>query len=86
MNRQEIKQSFVSAGWDLDGGFGEQLIIGYSGDSTSLLAHEEVWGADDPIFEILDHERLYTYWVREVPSPLQAKKLVQEQSKPPEEQ
>jgi hypothetical protein len=85
MNRQEIEQSFLSAGWELDGSFGEHLIIGDSGDSTSLLAHEEVWEADEPVFEILDHKRLASYWVREVPTPQQAIKLVQEQGKPPEE-
>jgi hypothetical protein len=85
MNRQEIEQSFLSVGWELDGSFGEHLIIGDSGDSTSLLAHEEVWEADEPVFEILDHKRLTSYWVREVPTPQQAIKLVQEQGKPPEE-
>ncbi len=85
MDRQEIEQSFLSAGWELDGSFGEHLIIGDSGDSTSLIAHEEVWEADDPVFEILDHKGLYTCWVREVPTPLQATKLVQEQGKSSEE-
>ena len=78
MNRQEIEQSFVSAGWDLDGSFGEHLIIGYSADSTSLLTHKEVWGAEDPLFEILDHERMVSNWVREIPAPQKARELLQE--------
>jgi hypothetical protein len=85
MNRQEIEQNFLNAGWELDGSFAEHLIIGDSGDSTSLIAHEEVWGAEDPHFEILDHKGLYTCWVREVPTPQQAKQLLQEQGKPSEE-
>ena len=85
MNRQEIEQSFTSAGWDLDGSFGEHLIIGHSGDSVSLLAHKEVWGAEDPTFEILDHATLLTCWVGEVPTPQQATKLLREEGEPPEE-
>ena len=85
MDRQEIEQSFTRAGWDLDSSFGEHLIIGYSGDSTSLLAHREVWGADQPVFEILDHENLVTYWVSEIPTPRQATKLLRKIGQPPEE-
>ena len=84
MNREEIEQRFASAGWDLDGSFAEHLIIGYNGDGVSLLAHAEVWGADDSIFEILDHEEMVNYWVTDIPTPQQTKKLVREHGKPPE--
>jgi hypothetical protein len=84
VNRKEIEQRFVDAGWGLDGSFSEHLIIGYSGDHFSLLAHKEVWGTDDPIFEILDHDQMLTYWIAEVPTPHQAEKLVRERGKPPE--
>ena len=83
MNRDEIEQRFASAGWELDGSFSGHLIIGYSGDCVSLLAHEEVWETDDPIFEILDHEQIVNYWVTEIPTPQQAEKLVREHGKPP---
>jgi len=56
-----MEQRFARAGWELDGSFSEHLIIGYSGDSVSLLAHEEVWETDEPIFEILDHEEMVNY-------------------------
>jgi hypothetical protein len=41
-----------------------------------LLAHQEVWGTDDSIFEILDHEQMLNSWVTEIPTPQQAEKLV----------
>ena len=76
LTRQEIEQRFVDTGWELDGSFAEHLIIGYSGDHVSLLAHQEAWDIEDPIFEILDHEEMVNYWVRDVPTPQQAEKLL----------
>jgi len=60
-------------------------IIGFSGDGISLLAHKECWEMDDPLFEILDHEGMSTYWVREVPTPEQAQELLQEHARQPQE-
>jgi hypothetical protein len=77
MNREEIERRFASAGWNIDGSFSEYLVIGYSGEEMSLLAHKETWADDDPLFVILDHERILTRWVHEVPTPLQAAKLLQ---------
>jgi hypothetical protein len=76
VSREEIEQRFVDAGWELDRSFIEHLIIGYRGDDISLLAHQEMWGNDDPIFEILDHEQMLSSWVTEILSPQQAEKLV----------
>jgi hypothetical protein len=84
VTREEIEQRFADVGWELDGSFADHLVIGYSGDHVSLLAHEEVWGTDDPFFEILDHEQMINYWITEIPSPQQAEKLVREYGKPPE--
>jgi hypothetical protein len=84
VNREEIEQRFADAGWGLDGSFSEHLIIGYSGDHFSLLAHEEVWGTDDPIFEILDHDEMLNYWIADILTPQQAEKLVRERGEPPE--
>lgn len=84
MNHEEIEQSFVNTGWDMDGSFADHLLIGCSGDSISILAHKESWGTDDPLFELLDHEKMVTYWVREVPTPQQAAQLLQERGEPPE--
>ena len=84
---EEIEQRFTNAGWNIDDGFPGYLVIGYSGDTLSILARrEEVFQThhddddDDhaPLFELLDHTRDTTYWVREVPTPQQAARLLQE--------
>jgi len=85
VERGEIEQRFVEAGWDLDSSFEDHLLIGHDGYRLSLLAHREFWGTDHPIFEILDHEEMSTYWVQEVPTPQQALQLLQEHGRPPEE-
>jgi hypothetical protein len=82
---EELQQSFANAGWALDGSFEDHLLIGYNDDGVSILAHKEAWGTDDPVFELLDHERMLTYWVREIPSPQQAQELLEEHGEPPEE-
>jgi hypothetical protein len=61
------------------------LVIGYSADTLSILAKSEAYNTDDPVFELLDHLRDITYWVRDVPSPKQAQKLLDKHGKPPQE-
>ena len=85
MHREEIEQRFVSAGWSIDGSFAQYLIIGYSGDDMSILSHPERWGDDDPVFMILDHDRVITQFVYGVPTPLQAAKLLRDHGKLPDE-
>ncbi len=86
MERDEIEQRFIEAGWDLDGSFKDHLLIGHDGYRLSLLAHREHWGTDhQPLFEILDHEEMITYWVEEVPTPHHALQLLKEHGQPPEE-
>ena len=41
VDTEAIEQSFASAGWEIDGGFSEYLIIGYNGDGLSILAHPQ---------------------------------------------
>ena len=60
------------------------MLIGYDGERVSLLGHREHWGTDDPIFELLDHEEMTTYWVNEVPTPRQAAQLLEENGQQPE--
>jgi hypothetical protein len=81
---EEIETHFASAGWDLDGSFSDYLVVGYSGDGLSILAHKETWDTEDPLFEILDHETMLTYWVREIPTPQRAQELLGEYGEPPE--
>jgi hypothetical protein len=81
MDQEEIQQRFFSAGWSIDGSFSEYLIIGYSGDEMSLLAHKGSWEDDDPVFVILDHDRNLTHFVYGVPTSLQAAKLLRDHGK-----
>ena len=84
MYKEDIEQSFTTVGWELDGSFKDHLLIGFSGDGISILAHKETWGTENPVFELLDHERMLTYWVSgEIPSPKQALQLLEEHGKPP---
>jgi hypothetical protein len=85
MNREEIEQRFASAGWSIDGGFAEYLVIGYFGGEMSLLVNPQTWGEDDPVFVILDHDRVITHFVYGVPTPLQAAKLLRDHGKAPDE-
>jgi hypothetical protein len=85
MYREEIEQRFARAGWSIDGGFAEHLIIGYSGDEMSLLSHPETWEGDDLMVVILDHDREISHYVYGVPTLLQAAKLLQDHGKVPGE-
>jgi hypothetical protein len=70
VDREEIERAFVEAGWHIDGGFSDRLIIGYDGNGLSILAYEQAGGTDEPIFfELIDHERDVTYGVQEIPPP-----------------
>ena len=80
----EIERSFTSAGWDGDDGFSGWLVIGSSGTNLSIVAHKEAWEAGEVVFELLDHERNLTYWVKEVLTPQQAQALLEEHGELPE--
>ncbi len=84
MGHQEIEQTFTNSGWELDGSFADHLVIGYDGDGLSILVHREEWETDDPTFEIIDHERILTYWVKDIYTPQQARDLLQLFGQPPE--
>ncbi len=89
MSQDEIENRFASAGWHLDGGFADYLIIGYNEDGLSILAYEEAAREtaddDDPVFKLIDHERDLTYGVQEIPTPRQAQKMLLEHGQPPGE-
>lgn len=84
VKREEIQQRFLDAEWELDGSFEGYLLIGHDGERVSILAHREHWGTDDPLFELLDHEEMTTYWLDEVPTPQQAAQLLEEHGQLPE--
>jgi hypothetical protein len=85
MTRKEIEQAIEAAGWRVDEGFSTHLLVG--NDSTvSILAHQWVWGTDDPVFEISDEQTDLTYWVREIPTPHRAAQLIEEHGRPADEE
>ncbi len=54
---EEIESRFLSAGWHLDGGFTDYLVIGYSDEEgLSILARKEAWETDEEGFCILEYE------------------------------
>jgi hypothetical protein len=86
---EEITQRFTDAGWEIDNSFAGWLVIGFSGDNLSIVAHQggdapAVEETDEFVFELLDHERNVTYWVKEVPTPRQAQQLLEEHGEVPE--
>ena len=86
MNREAIEQRFTRAGWELDDSFSEYLIIGSNSDSLSILAYApQAREPEDPVFELIDHERNLTYGVQQIPSPQRATQLLQEHGQPPED-
>ena len=85
MRREEIEQAIQEAGWSIDEGFSGYLLVG-NNHTVSILAHRWVWGTDDPVFEISDEHTYLTYWVREIPTPDRAAKLIKEHGGPAEEE
>ena len=87
MSPDEIEDRFASAGWHLEGGFAGYLVIGYDQDGLSILARKEAWETDDedPVFELIDHERNLTYGVWEIPTPEEAREMLREHGQSPEE-
>jgi hypothetical protein len=86
VNIEAIEQSFTRAGWDIDRSFSEYLTIGCNGDGISILAYtQEAREPEDPVFELIDHVRNFTYGVQQIPSPQLAAQLLQEHGQPPEE-
>jgi hypothetical protein len=87
VDREAIEQRFARAGWELDDSFSEYLIIGHhNGDGLSILAYPEPQETEDPVFELIDHERNLTYGVQEILPPQQAAQILQEHGQPPEEE
>ena len=85
MNRKKIEQVMQEAGWKLDAGFLDKLVIGHD-SVVSLLAYPGAWEDDDPSFEISHESKEATYWVREIPTPQRAAELIEENGGPPEEE
>ena len=85
MSREEIERAMEEAGWKVDAGFVDHLVVGHDG-VVSILAYPWAWEADDPAFEISHEVKNTTYWVREIPNLGRAVELVEANGGPPEEE
>ncbi len=85
MSRERIERAMEQAGWKLDAGFDDKLVVGHD-SVVSILAYPWAWEAEDPVFEISHETKNTTYWVREIPVPRRAVELVEENGGPPEEE
>jgi hypothetical protein len=59
VHRKDTEKCFASAGWHLDGGFEDYLLIGYSDDGLSILARKEAWETDEDGLSILNYEEAW---------------------------
>ncbi len=84
MNREEIEQGFVDAGWEVPGP-SCYPIVGNASD-LSITAHEQYAETDDPVFELVDRRRVISYWVRVIPTPRVAAVLIEKHGDSPEEE
>jgi hypothetical protein len=84
MTSVQIGQTLTQAGWLLDSGFSEYLIVGHDDDYASIIAHSWVWEQDTHVFQLSDERTERVYWVHTVPTPWQAKLLLDEHDGPPE--
>jgi len=75
---EQTGQALTQAGWRLDGGFSEYLIVGHDDDHTSIVAYNWVWEKDTHVFELSDARTQRVYWVHAIPTPWQAKLLLDE--------
>ena len=82
---EQIEQALTEAGWGLDDSCSDYLIVGYD-DHVSILAHSWVWEKDTHVFELSDERTQRVYWIHAIPTPWQAKLLLEEHGgDPPEE-
>ncbi len=77
---EEVEHAFADAGWKVGGSFfdSRMSVVGLR-SGLMIIAYELELGSENPLFELVDFERYLTYWVREVPTPDTAAKLLWEQ-------
>ena len=85
MTPEQTCQALTQAGWRLEGGFSEYLIVGHD-DDASITAHSWVWEKNTHVFELSDARTRRVYWVHAIPTPWQAKLLLEEHGDSPEEE
>ena len=77
MKRKEVERSFIGAGWEVRKSSLPHLLAGNAGE-VWILAYRSLAETEDPVFELLDRRRGWTYRVRGVPTPRVAAVLLEE--------
>jgi len=77
VGRTALEREVASAGWVIDSDFSEDLIIGNANDLCILLP-ERSWQRADTEYELYDVEKNVACWVRAIPTPYYAARLLQE--------
>jgi hypothetical protein len=83
MTPEQIGRALTEAGWQLDGHFSEYLIVGHD-DHASITAHSWVWEEDTHVFELNDARTRRVFWIHAIPTPWQARLLLEERDDQPE--
>ena len=78
MTPEQTGQALTQAGWRIDGGFSEYSIVGHDDHHTSIVVHNWVWEKDTHVFELSDARTQRVYWVHAIPTPWQARLLLDE--------
>jgi hypothetical protein len=78
MIREAIEQNLISAGWEVDGGFSEHLLIGNAGELSILIPWWARRDAEDAEYELYDAQKNRVCRIEAVPTPLQARMLLEE--------
>ena len=83
MTPEQIEQALTQGGWRLEGGFfSEYFIVGPDDGHTSIIAQSWVWEKETHVFELSDQRTERVYWVHAIPTPWQAKLLLEEHGSP----
>ena len=83
MTPEQIGHALTEAGWHLDVRLSEYLIVGRD-DHASISAHRWVWEEDTHVFELSDARTRRVSWVHAIPTPWQARLLLEGHNDQPE--
>jgi signal transduction histidine kinase len=81
VEREAIEQEVMRTGWEVDYGFSGHLIIGNAED-LSILTPSQAWRSAAPEYELYDAQRHIACRVEMIPTPLQARMLLEEHGEP----
>ena len=81
MTLEQLELALTEAGWNLqEGGCSSHkyFILGHDDEHASITAHSWVWEKDTHVFELGDQRTERVYWVHAIPTPWEAKLLLEE--------